>query len=1068
MPISVVCPDCHSRLKAPDGRVGARVKCPNCDAVLTVANAPAKSSAPATQTTNRAAPARQDARQHAVATPAAPTNASLGSSPATPDDRAVTDLNLLFGVVALQAALIDNNQFAEACAAWTMRRNTPLADLLVERGLLTADDKREVERIAERYLKRHGGSARASLAAVAGAEARKSLAQVEDEEVQQSLAELPKTNESVQATVDSDVGRRQRFRLQRLHAKGGIGQVWLARDDDLGREVALKELQPERGGSKAHRQRFLAEAQITGQLEHPGIVPVYELIRQEGDAQPCYAMRFVQGRTLTQAVRAYRKSRARGRAKPLDQLALINAFVALCNSVAYANSRGVIHRDLKGQNVVLGDFGEVVVLDWGLAKLIDQPETGADLPAVVIDQPNERDATLDGQVLGTPGYMAPEQAKGRHDRINQRTDVYGLGAVLYEILTGAPPFKGDDTKEVLRQVIEEEPPRPRSVVADIPPALEAICLQALCKRAQDRYASAEELAQDVRRWLADEPVSAYREGLRRRVMRWGRRHPTSVTVAALLLLAVTAAGLWLKYDHDARVAEAAQQVARQQGLVLAALDEATRSLQQGNLERARHAVDQAQKQSANSPTGVQQRVRQARIDLEMLDKLERVLLLETFTAGKHENGPANAAYLIAFQEYGVDVLTIDPQKATAQIKESVIHEHLVTALDDWMFVKPRADTAGAERLLSIAQLADTDTWRQQLRKPATRKDPTTLVRLAKMPEATRQPASIAVHLGKYLAQTGNWSASVEFLEQAQRRHPSEFWVNYALGMSIAEQGVPNADKAAAAFAIAVALRPGSGIAHFGLARQLLQQQRVDAAIAHFRRADEVSERGAGTSSQKLVYFGGKLLEKGKYALALSYYKTAQQVLDPADKQTAQQLTSLIRDGERILQVEQKLPAVLRGDVKPADAKEQILLARICNEPKHLYVTAARFYKSAFAAEPALAEKLFQMNRYNAACAAALAGSGSGDEAARLDAETRAHWRKQALVWLRADLSFLTEAARNGQPNTVAAVHQVLEHWRTDSDLAGIRDSTALDQLPAEEKASLQQLWNDVDQLLQQR
>ena len=211
---------------------------------------------------------------------------------------------------------------------------------------------------------------------------------------------------AVPSPQPADAG--ERYTLTRLHACGGIGQVWLARDEDIGRDVALKELRPERADEPTFEGRFLREARITGQLQHPGIVPVYELVPGTDDQQSFYTMRFVQGRTLSEAVQDFHQKRQRRAAGTLEENALLNAFVNVCHTVAYAHARSVIHRDLKGQNIVLGDFGEVIVLDWGFAKVLDSPENEVYAPENYLDRFAPSDQTISGQVVGTPAYMAPE------------------------------------------------------------------------------------------------------------------------------------------------------------------------------------------------------------------------------------------------------------------------------------------------------------------------------------------------------------------------------------------------------------------------------------------------------------------------------------------------------------------------------------------------------------------------------------------------------------------------------------------------------------------------------------
>lgn len=326
----------------------------------------------------------------------------------------------------------------------------------------------------------------------------------EDEGTQRTLAEETFGERSQLGTLNQASTTADRYDRLRLHATGGIGRVWLAHDSGIGRNIALKELRPEHSKDATLAARFLQEARITGQLEHPAIIPVYEMVDFSGERQPFYTMRFVNGRTLTAAARSFNERRLAGEADPVELPTLLNAFVTVCNAVAYAHSRGVIHRDLKGQNVILGDFGEVVLLDWGLAKLVGA-QGGEELNSAVVPHQTGRDSnhTLQGEMLGTPAYMSPEQASGRLDLIDFHTDVYGLGAILYEILTGAAPFSGGKVEEVLQKVREEAPKSPRQCWPNVPSELEALCLQSLAKRPEDRALTATSMGQQVQRWLGE-------------------------------------------------------------------------------------------------------------------------------------------------------------------------------------------------------------------------------------------------------------------------------------------------------------------------------------------------------------------------------------------------------------------------------------------------------------------------------------------------------------------------------------------------------------------------------------
>jgi tetratricopeptide (TPR) repeat protein len=351
--------------------------------------------------------------------------------------------------------------------------------------------------------------------------------------------------------------RPGRYVPGRFHARGGMGEVWLAQDCDLGRPVALKRLRKDRNHDK---DRFLAEAQINGQLEHPGIVPVYDLGLDE-EEQPFYIMKFVEGRTLSHALQEYHSANPpRDPPREMQRLRLLEAFVALCRAVAYAHSRGVLHRDLKPSNVMLGPYGETLVLDWGLAKVLGHPE-GTDTPSssssatVHLSYPGESSNTEAGVVMGAAPYMAPEVAEGKAAEADARTDVYLLGGILYEILTGKPPRQGTSKEEMIELARTVAPVPPRKLKREVPPALEAICVKALDRRKEDRYPTALALAEDVQRYLAGEPVAAYREGLGARIWRWAKRHRVALgrsAVAGMVLAGALSGFAWMRHaQHEA-------------------------------------------------------------------------------------------------------------------------------------------------------------------------------------------------------------------------------------------------------------------------------------------------------------------------------------------------------------------------------------------------------------------------------------------------------------------------------------------------------------------------------------
>jgi serine/threonine-protein kinase len=464
----------------------------------------------------------------------------IGTSDASAD--------LLFGLLALQIGLIDQAKLVAAFQAWTLEKGRPLAEHLVAMGHLDADDRAAVAALVVRHVKKHGGDPEKSLAAVrVEPSIRKSLAAVADAPIGSTLVGPvfgPDGDGDPDCTASYAVGAAtsdgQRFRILRPHAQGGLGAVFVALDDELHREVALKQILDRHADDPTSRARFLLEAEITGGLEHPGIVPVYGLGAYP-DGRPYYAMRFIRGESLKEAIAAFHADDTPhsdpGR-RSVGLLKLLRRFLAVCDAIDYAHSRGVLHRDLKPSNVVLGKHGETLVVDWGLAKAVGRTEpvvASGERPLVPSTSSGWAE-TLPGSALGTPSYMSPEQASGDLEHLGPRSDVYSLGATLYCLLTGRPPVEGDDPGAVLRAVQKGDFPSPRRLDSTIDPALEAVCLKAMASRSEDRYATPRALAEEIEHWMADEPVAAWHEPWARRARRWERRHRTAVTATAAALL----------------------------------------------------------------------------------------------------------------------------------------------------------------------------------------------------------------------------------------------------------------------------------------------------------------------------------------------------------------------------------------------------------------------------------------------------------------------------------------------------------------------------------------------------
>jgi eukaryotic-like serine/threonine-protein kinase len=675
------------------------------------------------------------------------------------------------------------------------------------------------------------------------------LLQQELDETSAAPAAVAHAHSSRDDAASATARSRRRYQILRPHAQGGLGIVSVAHDGQLDREVAVKEIHAAYTAHAATRQRFLREAEITGSLEHPGIVPVYSL-EQHDDGRPYYAMRFIRGESLRDAVRRFHGDDASGRHRPRQKLELrklLARFVAVCNAVQYAHSRHVLHRDLKPDNVMLGEHGETLVVDWGLAKRMKAEggsQQGELPPSSFGPHPSETQA---GQVLGTLAYMSPEQASGQTDRWEPASDIYSLGATLYCLLTGTPPFPDEDPADALEKVCTGDFPRPHAIRPATPKPLEAICLKALALRPDDRYESARALADDIERYLGNEPVLAWREPLTIRTHRWIQRHCTSVAVAVVLML-VAGAGLVAHYQHRARAAEQAQTLADDQPLTLP----------------------------------LRQQMREMARDFRLLQQLDRAEMAKAELDVRQNTFHLLAAlpeYRQAFREYGIDPeqTPLDDAAILLAQRPPRVRLILVAALDDWATLlrrhagalgaglptppnpmtaglptpdspPPSPPQAGSLRhvtsrawLEALVDKVDPDPLRSQLRQAIRSQQTAALERLAQQAEMLEQPPRVLKLVASVLYEAGRMEAAVGLLRRTQSKYPGDFWSNTNLAQSLYALSPPQYGEALRFYTCALAVRPDAAGVLLNSGNALYGLGRYDEAAAMLRRALELRQ-----------------------------------------------------------------------------------------------------------------------------------------------------------------------------------------------------------------------------------
>ena len=340
----------------------------------------------------------------------------------------------------------------------------------------------------------------------------------------------------------SGTGEYGIHRVLRVHQRGGMGRILVAYDQYLKREVALKELHSDVAEDDSIVRRFIGEAEITAQLEHPGVVPIHR-IGQGTDGLPYYTMKMIKGDTLQDAIKAYHRKPVRA-----ELLNLVRRLVSVSKTIAFAHSKGVIHRDLKPANVMLGEHSETLVMDWGLAKPYNQVTEESYVSIIHRTKQPRPELTMVGAIVGTPAFMSPEQANAEENVVGPLSDVFSLGTVLYYMLAGQTAFSGRSTQEVLSKVRACNPIPPSHIKPNVPGGLEAICLRAMAKLPEDRYQGATEFADDLCRWLDDEPVVAEADSIFAKIRRWFSHYRVPLLGTAcvfILSLVLTILSVWI-------------------------------------------------------------------------------------------------------------------------------------------------------------------------------------------------------------------------------------------------------------------------------------------------------------------------------------------------------------------------------------------------------------------------------------------------------------------------------------------------------------------------------------------
>lgn len=609
-------------------------------------------------------------------------------------------------------------------------------------------------------------------------------------------------DDSAAATADSELPHIHGHEIVEVIGRGGMGVVYRANDLCLRRVVAVKTLLSGVPKGPRELERFLREAQAAAGLTHPNIVQVHEVGNRDG--VPYFTMEYVDGGSLAEWLEAAPRS-------AMECAALV---ATLADAVEFAHRGGIVHRDLKPSNVLLTADGIPKIVDFGVAFRLDCD------PGLTATQ----------SPVGTPSYMAPEQARSETGAIGPRSDVYALGAILYQALTGRPPFRAETSVETLRQVLHDEPVAPSSFDPRLRRDLETICLKCLEKDPDRRYGSAAELAAELRRFLRNEPIRARPAGRIERLYKWSRRHPARAALVSAVIVVVAAgmgAASWLKWRTTAL--EQAVQVDLER-----ASDLGTR----GDWNGARAALDRATARlDTFGCSELRSSVQRVTQELDLVARLDAIRVNRSTLPGSDQEfraswERADREYERAFRDAGIGGPGDELATFAARVEGSTVRDAVIRSLDDWA-VCVDGDDARREWLLAAARLADPDPtgWRDRVRNAATWLDESVLTELTRTAPESGASTPLLLALADRLARSGGDPAP--FLAQLQQRHPDDYFVNQQLGVVLGSRGDEEGVRYLQA---SLALRPDSPIAWIHLGVALGQSGRLDESIRHLERA----------------------------------------------------------------------------------------------------------------------------------------------------------------------------------------------------------------------------------------